>query len=109
MAKNISGRCVKSREKWADSLMSAGTTIHTTVIITIFVSPLTALVGVFFSQGKLPALSEPLLNKFLFYVQIWTVLFFPIAIFLGIRLKNNAMDIYDDLFEKEMSKDIKSE
>lgn len=75
--------------------------IHTASVIALSVSPLTALIAVFLSHGELPSLTEAKVNTLMFWVQGWALLFFPVATWSGIRLKNRAMDIYDELFEKE--------
>jgi len=105
LAKKLAERSDKSREKWADSLMNTGTTIHATAVITFFVTPLTALVTVFLSRGDLPVLTEAKLNSFLLWVQGWALLLFPVAIIFGIWVKNMAMDIYDSLSKKEQAKE----
>lgn len=108
MAKKISERSDRSREKWADSLMNSGTTIASAYVVTIFVSPFTALIIVFLSRGELPALTEPKLYTLMIWVQAWALLLLPIALILSIWLRNKAMDIYDGLVEKEQTQERKA-
>ena len=108
MSKELSERSSKSKEKLADSLMNTGTNIHSIIYVTIFIAPLTAVVGAFFSHSELPVLTRHSFDLFIPYLFAWTITFYLVALFFGWWLKNKAMNMYDDMSEQSTTEIVSS-
>lgn len=96
----LKDRSVKSKAKFADSLMSLANIIHGAVSVSIFVFPLTAFISSVFAGAEpfsfssiLDQMSWPKIGLF------GTVYFLPI--YAGFYAKQKAMDIYDEIAKSD--------
>lgn len=91
----LAHRSPKSKEKFADGLMSVANAIHAAALIGVLVFPLTAFTTAVFSGGSIYSptliLTKLAWNDIAFFGVVYLL---PIA--AGQYAKEQAMDLYDD-------------
>ena len=92
----LSERSLKSKEKFADGLMSVGNTIHSAAFIAVYIFPLTAFMSTTFIDNE-PLSFSTLINHMSWQnVAIFGIVYLlPVAI--GFYAKEKAMDLYDEV------------
>lgn len=92
----LSDRSPKSKEKFADSLMAVANMIHGAVLVSIFVFPLTAFLTAIFGN------QEPFSFIAIIRRMTWAnvglfALVYLVPIVAGVKAKEKAMDLYDEV------------
>ena len=92
----IENRSNKSKEKLADSLMAVANTVHSGVLVSVFVFPLTAFLTAIFKNA------EPFSFIAIFSRLTWPnvgvfAVVYLLPIFAGLFAKEKAMDLYDEV------------
>lgn len=92
----LDNRSLKSKEKFADSLMSIANTIHGGVLVSVLVFPLTAfLTAIFGSQEPFSFIA--MINRVTWTnVAVFAFIYF-VPIVAGVKAKEKAMDLYDEV------------
>lgn len=93
----IDKRSKKSKEKFADSLMTIANTVHGAALVSVLVFPLTVIVSSMFSSTK-----DSISISTIFYQLTWTDFWcfsaaYLIPIAIGVFFKKQAMDWYDKI------------
>lgn len=99
---NLSGRSAKAREKYADSLMATSTAIFFGVVASVVLTPFSTLLSSLIS-GNWPDFMKAT-NGFGIGYFFALICLYAIAIWLGYRIRINAMDIYDQLADEAKRK-----
>jgi hypothetical protein len=98
-------RSLKSKEKFADSLMSLANIIHGAVLIGVFVFPLTAFVSALFA-GTEPFSFFAILDRMSWSsIGVFGVVYFLPGL-VGLYAKTKAMDLYDEVAQSTLSSAI---
>lgn len=92
----LKDRSLKSREKFADSLMSLANVIHGAVLISVFAFPLTAFISAVFTGVEpysfLVIFDRMSGSNFLVFLFVYSL-----PIIVGAYGKHKAMDLYDEI------------
>ena len=90
----LKNRALKSKEKFADGLMTIGNAIHSTVMISVLVFPLTAFISAIFADNEIFSVMTILQRWGWQNVGLFGIVYL-VPIVFGMYAKEKAMSLYD--------------
>lgn len=98
----LKDRSPKSKEKFADGLMATGNAIHSAVMISVLVFPLTSFVAAVFSGSEIYSALD-ILQRWGWRNVGWFGIVYLVPIAFGMYVKEQAMNLYDEITKNAAS------
>lgn len=92
----LKDRSLKSKEKFADGLMAVGNAIHSAVLISVLVFPLTAFISAIFVGNEVFSITVILKHWGWQNVGLFGIVYL-VPIGIGRYSKEQAMNLYDEI------------